>query len=249
VTLAVGTAGFHNDAPAVLCVVAAVACLVRGGAALPGTARAVAGDPRWSAAAGALAVVAAGIKPSFAVIVGIVVLGARHRVLATAGAAWAAAAVVAVIVLAFHGALPAIGLQSQLVTPISLPNLLGIAAGHGGADGPVRDAGRAVLVLATVGATAAVAWRPRWALPALGVLLLVAAATLSWVMPWYLAWALPFAALASPRALVPVAVVACVWLGIGGIPQLPSLLHDVGYHPTQSATGLANHDRQAALVR
>src|SRR3954447_14115466 len=63
VALAVGLGGFHNDAPALLCVVAAAALLVRG----------------EDAFAAALAVVAAGIKPSFAVVVPIVVLGARNR--------------------------------------------------------------------------------------------------------------------------------------------------------------------------
>jgi hypothetical protein len=68
-------------------------------------------------------------------------------------------------------------------------------------------------------------------------------------MPWYLAWSLPFAAIAVPRALVPAAVAACLWLGIGGIPQLPQLLHGAGYFPTRSATGLANHDREIQLVK
>src|SRR3954470_13480157 len=58
VALAVGLGGFHNDAPALLCVVAAAALLVR----------------REDASAAALAVVAAGIKPSFAVVVPIIVL-------------------------------------------------------------------------------------------------------------------------------------------------------------------------------
>ena len=60
VTLAVGVGGFHNDVPAVLCVVAAAWCLVRGRDAR---------RARWDAAAGALVVAAAGIKPPFAIVV------------------------------------------------------------------------------------------------------------------------------------------------------------------------------------
>jgi hypothetical protein len=86
-------------------------------------------------------------------------------------------------------------------------------------------------------------------MPALGLVLLAAVLSLSWVMPWYLAWSLPFVALATPRALVPLSVVACIWLGAGGLSQLPALLHDVGYYPTRTATGLANHDLQVQLVR
>jgi hypothetical protein len=104
-------------------------------------------------------------------------------------------------------------------------------------------------VVAVLAACAVVARRRDLALPALGVVLLAAAASLSWVMPWYLVWSLPFAALAAPRALVPLAVVACLWLGVGGIPQLPQLIHAVGYYPTRSATGMTNHLFEKRLVR
>ena len=242
VTLAVGVGGLHNDGPAMLAVVGAAACVV----AARDAERTGGG---WNAAAGALAVVAGGLKPSFAIVVPLVVLGASHRVWALAGAAWAGAGTVAVVVLVFGGALPAVGLQSEIVTPISVPNLLGAALHHGGADAAVRQAGHAALIVMIAVACALVAWRRRLMLPALGVILLAAAITLSWVMPWYLAWSLPFAAVAVPRALVPAAVAACLWLGIGGIPQLPQLLHGAGYFPTRSATGLANHDREIQLVK
>ncbi|WP_187369065.1 hypothetical protein [Baekduia soli] len=154
-----------------------------------------------------------------------------------------------IVLLVFGGALPAIGIQGRLVTPLSLPNLAGVLLHHGGADAPVRAAGRDALVVAVLAACAAVAWRPRWLLPALGLVLLAAALSLSWVMPWYLAWCLPFAALAVPRALVPAVVVGCLWLGVGGVPQMPQLLHDAGFYPTRSPTGLANHDLEMQLVR
>jgi hypothetical protein len=81
------------------------------------------------------------------------------------------------------------------------------------------------------------------------MVLLASVVSLSWVMPWYLAWALPFAALRTPRALALLAVVACLWLGLAGIPQLPSLLHDIGWYPTRSATGHVNHEYEITLVR
>jgi hypothetical protein len=79
--------------------------------------------------------------------------------------------------------------------------------------------------------------------------LLAAVLALSWVMPWYLAWALPFTALGQPRALAPLAVAACLWLGVAGAPQLPQLVHDVGWYPTRSAVGHANHEYEIRLVR
>ena len=241
VVLAVGIGGFHNDAPAMLCVVGAAACLVQGARA-PAAAR-------WDAAAAALAVAAAGLKPSFAIVVPIVVLGAHRRVAALAGAAAAGAVVGAVVLLAFGGATPAVGAQSRLVTPLSVPNLLGVALGHDGADAAIRAAGHDALFVVVAIAAALVLWRRRLALPAVGVVLLAAALTLSWVMPWYLGWSLPFAALARPRALVPLAVVGCLWLGLGGSPQMVKVIHAFGYFPTRSATGMTNHLYERSLVR
>jgi hypothetical protein len=236
--------GLHQDVPAVLCLVAAAWCVVRGRDR---------DAPRWvDPAAGALAVAAAGIKPSFAIVVGIVVLGARHRPLAVAGAAAAAAAVGLVMAIIYGGALPDVRTQGALVTPLSIPNLLGLAAGHGGADAAVRSVARAVLVVVAVGATGAVGWRRAWALPALGAVLLAAVVTLPWVMPWYLVWSLPFVVLARPRAqvvLAPLVVIATCWLVAGGLPSLPGILHHFGYFPTRLATGLANHREFVRLVK
>jgi hypothetical protein len=233
--------GFHQDVPALACLVGAAWCLVRGRDA---------GAPRWAdPAAGALVVVAAGLKPSFAIVVGLVVLGATRRPRAIAGAAVAGAAVVLVALVAYGGALPDLGTQGRLVTPLSIPNLLGLAAGHQGADQAVRSAAQDALAAVTLAATAAVAVRRRWALGAIGLVLFCAVLGLSWVMPWYLIWALPFIAVGRPRWLAPLAVVATVWLTVGGLPQLPGILHSAGYFPTRTSTGLQNHREFVRLVR
>jgi len=108
---------------------------------------------------------------------------------------------------------------------------------------------RHALIAVVALVTALVAWRRGLALPAIGAVLLTALLTVSWVMPWYLAWSLPFAALAFPRALVPLAVAGCLWLGIGGIPQMPKVIHALGYFPTRTSTGMANHLYEERLVR
>jgi hypothetical protein len=127
--------------------------------------------------------------------------------------------------------------------------VLGVAAGRGGADATVRAIARDALVVIVLVGCVLVAWRRRWAPAAIGLVLLAGVLSLSWVMPWYLAWSLPFAALARPRALAPLAVVACLWLGVAGIPQMPKLVHDIGWYPTRSATGHANHELEIRLVR
>jgi hypothetical protein len=233
--------GLHNDVPAMLCLVAAVWCLVRG--------RAV-DAPRWvDPAAGALVVAAAGIKPSFAIVVGIVVLGAQRRALAIAGAAAAATVVGLIIMVTYGAALPDVRTQSALVTPLSVPNLLGLAAGHGGADAAVRSVAQVVLLLVAAAATAAVALRRARALPAIAAVMVAALVTLPWVMPWYLVWSLPFLALARPRLAAPLVVLATCWLVVGGLPSLPGILHHFGYFPTRLDTGLANHREFVRLVK
>jgi alpha-1,6-mannosyltransferase len=233
--------GLHNDVPAMLCLLAAAWCLVRGREAPA---------PRWiDPAAGALAVAAAGIKPSFAIVVGMVVLGARDRPRAIAGAAVAAIGVGLVMLGFYGGALPDVKTQGTLVTPLSVPNLIGLAAGHGGADAAVRSAARAVMAAAAVLGTVAVAARRGWALTAIGVVLFCAVLALPWVMPWYLVWALPFVAVGRPRALAPAVALATCWLVIGGLPQLPGILHSFGYFPTRLPTGLANHREFVRLLQ
>jgi hypothetical protein len=246
VTLAVGVGGFHNDLPSVLCVVGAVACLVRGADAARAERHAGTG---WAIAAGLLAVLAAGLKPPFVIVVPLILLGSHRRVAAVLGGIAAGVLVTVVTLLVFGGALPSIGAQGALVTPLSIPNLLGLATTHHGADVTVRTAGRDALILVVLIATALVAHRRERVLPAIGVVLFCSVLTLSWVMPWYLAWALPFAAIGKPRFLTPLAVVACVWLGVGGSPVMPKVIHALGYYPTRTSTGLANHRYEQRLVR
>jgi hypothetical protein len=178
-----------------------------------------------------------------------VVLGATRRPWALGGLAGAGAVAALADLAAFGGALPDLGAQAALVTPLSLPNLLGLAAGHGGADAGVRSAARVILELVVVLASGWVLLRRDRALPAMAVVLVAAVLALPWGMPWYLVWALPFLALARARIGVPVAVVVAMWLIVGGLPQETALLHWVGYFPTRHATGRENHQVVENLLR
>jgi hypothetical protein len=166
-----------------------------------------------------------------------------------AGAAAGLAVLAAIELVAYGGAPPALTTQSALVSPLSVPNLLGLAAGHGGADGAVRGVSQVVLVAIAVAATVAVGLRRERALGALGAVLFGSVLAISWVMPWYLVWALPFLALMRPRVLTPVVVLATCWLTLGSLATLPGVLHAVGYFPTRLATGEANHLEFQRLLR
>ena len=147
--------------------------------------------------------------------------------------------------LVYGGALPDLGTQGALVTPLSVPNLLGLAAGHGGADAAVRSVARAAIIAVAAAGTVVVAVRRQWALTAIGTVLLCAVLALPWVMPWYLVWALPFIAVGRPRVLVPVAAIAACWLVVVGLPRLPGILHSLRLLPDAPADG----PRQSPRIR
>jgi hypothetical protein len=231
--LVYGIGGAHNEPLVLLCSVAAVSLAVVGWQDATG--------PWWDVGAGACAVLAAGFKPSAALLAPIVVLGCRRRLPALGGAAGAGVLCLLVVGVIYGGHLPATAIQDGLVGPLSVPNVLAALAGHGGLTAHDRTIAHAVLALAAVGATAAVAWRRTWLPGAAGFVMLATVLTLGWTMPWYVWWVLPFAALARTRAVAGACVVLTAWLALGAIPQMPKVIHHFGYYPTRTAAGLANH--------
>jgi hypothetical protein len=166
---------------------------------------------RREGAGGAALAAAVAIKASAGLLLPVVVLGAPRPRRAVLGATAAALGLGAATLLAFGAHLPDVGDQSRLVNPSSLPNLIGYAAGRGGADAEVRRVAL-LTALAAVAACTAVAWRTRrWVTPA-GWTALIGLASVSWVMPWYVLWALPFAGLSRSRALRAATVIATLWL-------------------------------------
>jgi hypothetical protein len=230
--LVYGVGGAHNEPLVLLLGVAAVALAIVGWEAAA---------PWWDVAAGACAVLAAGFKPSAALLVPVVVLACRRRLPALGGVGGAGALVVAVVGLVYGGHLPATGIQDGLVGPLSVPNVIAALTGHGGLTAGGRAIAHVVLALAAVAATAAVVWRRAWLPDAAGFVMLASVLTLGWTMPWYVWWVLPFAALARTRALAGACIVLTAWLALGAIPQMPKVIHAFGYFPTRTAAGMANH--------
>ncbi|HEY6759690.1 MAG TPA: hypothetical protein VI318_09375 [Baekduia sp.] len=235
--LVYGIGGAHSEPLMLLFAVAAVALVILD-------------RDRWTdAAAGACAALAAGVKPSAALVVLLVLVGARRRWWAAAGAAVVGALTLAVVAFHYGGHLPATGIQDKFVTPLSPANALAALAGQGGMTAGDRTLGQVVLAVVSLGAVVAV-WRRRALLPgAVGLVMLAGVLTLGWTMPWYVWWVLPFAALARTRALAGACALLTVWLALGAIPQMPKLIHDVGFYPTRSAVGQANHDFTQRYLR
>jgi membrane-bound metal-dependent hydrolase YbcI (DUF457 family) len=228
-----GIGGDHNESLMLLFAVAAVALAIFG--------HDENASPWLDVGAGACVVLAAGFKPSAALLTPVVVLACRRRLPALGGAGGAGVLVLAVVALAYGGHLPSTGIQDKLVNPLSVPNVLAALAGHGGETAHDRTLADVALALAALGATAAVAWRRAWLPGAAGFVMLASVLTLGWTMPWYVWWVLPFAALARTRVLAGVCVLLTAWLALGAIPQMPKLIHSFGYYPTRSAAGHANH--------
>jgi hypothetical protein len=230
--LVYGLGGQHNDALMLLCALGAIALVVRGRTL---------GSPAWDIAAGAAIVAGVAFKLSLLGLVPLVVLGARRRPAALTGALVMGVIVWDVVHGVFGGRLPATGLQDRLVTPLSPPNLAGLAAGVDGATAGVRSAGHVVLALVIAVACVAVAQRRDRLVGAAGAVMLATVLTLAWTVPWYVWWVLPFAALARGRALRIATVVLSVVLALGAIPQSTQLIHAFGYYPTRTPVGRADH--------
>jgi hypothetical protein len=215
-----------------LCALGAVALVVRGREL---------GSPGWDVAAGAAVVAGVAFKFSLLGLVPLVVLGARRRPAALVGALAMGAVVAAVVHGVFGGRLPATGLQDGLVTPLSAPNLAGLAAGVGGATAGVRSVAHGVLVVAVLAACAAVAHRRERLIGACAAVMMATILTLAWTVPWYVWWMLPFAALSRLRTPRAAAVAVTVALALGAAPQMPQLIHAFGYYPTRTPVGRADH--------
>ncbi|MEA2297595.1 MAG: alpha,6-mannosyltransferase [Solirubrobacteraceae bacterium] len=146
--------------------------------------------------AGLALVAACAIKLPAAILIPILVVVAPRRLHLLAGMGVALAAVAWASYTAFGPHLPDLGVQSNLVTTVGLPNLLGAAIGLGGETVGLRLV-LTVVLLVVVGLC--VLWARRrhgdWIVPA-GLAVLVLVLTLSWQAPWYVLWLLPLAALA-----------------------------------------------------
>jgi alpha-1,6-mannosyltransferase len=208
-------AGAHNETLVVLVTMAGVATFLAG--------RARAGT--------ALATAAAGLKASAGLVVPFLVAAARPRWRAALLAAVAAVVGIALLALAGFGthALDALGVlssnqgrSSRWSFPYKTAQLLGALLPGDRFD--YRGAVRAlygVAFAAVLGWTLLRTWRgadpvrmAAWATLAI----LVASA---WLVPWYVLWLLPLAALAGDARLRWATILLCAWMLPIGIPLRP----------------------------
>ncbi len=133
---------------------------------------------------------------------------------------------------AFGPHLPNIGAQSSLVTPESIPNLLGLSIGLGGETVGVHAVAYALLV-GSVGWGAWWAYTRREIMAPGGWVTIALLLTLSWVLPWYVLWVLPMAAVAGSRRLRIAALLVGLYLVISPV----SVWRALGVYPESTPLG------------
>ncbi len=190
--------------------------------------------------AGAAFAAAIALKASAGILVPVVLAGLlrapRRLAGVVLGLAGAGVALVACSVVVFGFHLPDLGAQSHLVIPFSLPNLLGLALGQGGETDTLRRLLLGVLVASTVGCSV-LAWRRRDSLTASGWATVALLVTLAWVLPWYVLWVLPLAALSRSRALRRVTLALGAYLILTWVPLATAMNSALGLHPNRTPLG------------
>jgi hypothetical protein len=259
-----GLGGDHNDFFMVFLVVLAIYLLLRAEYGPRGERRAPAADsvvaaPRGQPAAlserksrswrelgaGVSIAFAVAVKASCGILVPIFILGSLRRTRFTLGLIVGAIAAGVATLLAFGPNLPNITQQDGLVDRQSVPNIIGYIAGLGGENQGLH---RLLTIVLVLGILYCAVWAARtrdW-LTASGYATLLVLLTLSWTLPSYIVWLLPFAALATGRSLRVATIVFGVYVFLFWMPYSMSLENALDLHlvSTTLAHSLANSQHQ-----
>lgn len=160
------------------------------------------------------------------------------------GAALAAVPLIAGSLLLFGISLPNLAQQSTLLTDSSIPNLVTWLTGLGGASPVVLKVAEGSVVLVVL-------WqlqrRRSWLLGA-GWSTFALILSMSWLVPWYVVWLLPLAALATSVALRRATLVLTIFLLLVFAPVTPGFLSQHGINPLGTSAGRASKQLQNHLA-
>ena len=190
--------------------------------------------------AGAAFIAATALKASGGVLIPIVLAGLvrvpRRFTQVVLGMILAGAVVGGASLIAFGLHIPDLSTQSRVVTSISLPNLLGLMLGGGGETETLHGLLSAVLALSIL-ACCAMSFRRREAIAPSGWATVALLVTLGWVLPWYILWLLPLAALSGSRRLRTTALVLGAYLIVAWSPASGLLWAAIGFQPSKTPLG------------
>ena len=196
---------------------------------------------------GATLAAAVAIKASAGLLAPVIALGIARRRRSVAGLVAGGAVLAGMSYLAFGPHLPDLRDQGRLVSAYSIPNLLGYAAGRGGADHTVLLIARTLMVGGTA-VCATYAWKTRRWATAAGWAGLIAALTTSWLVAWYIMWALPLVAISRSRTLRAATVLVTVWFVLVGAWVAGPFLHAHGFRPRATPVGQANYRFERSVL-
>lgn len=232
VVLVWGLGGDHNDFIMMFLVVLGFYLLLR--------AREAERPVGFDVGAGAVFVSALAVKASAGILLPVVLAGLlstpRRLLQVLGGMALAGAVLAAVSVMAFGLHLPDLSTQGRLVSAQSPSNLLGLALGKGGATESLLHLLSLVLAVWVLGACA-LAWRKRDSITAAGWASVGLFLTLSWVLPWYVLWVLPLAALSRSRALRATAIGFGIFFMLVWAPLAGNVFRSIGFEPEKTSLG------------
>jgi len=224
--------GFHNDFFMLVPSMTAIAFLLSG----------------RDRAAGASLTVAIAVKFTAVLLLPFLLIAARpsrRRLQIVIGAAVAAVPLAALSLTLFGFSIPNLSDQSALLTAFSFPNLFGLLIGvGGGTPGLLRVASVAVVLV-----VAYEVYRRRDWVTGAGWSTFALIASLAWLVPWYVVWLLPLAALSRSVRLRQVSVALTVFLVVTFMPATGLYLADHGINLLGSSVGQASKSHQHKLAQ
>jgi hypothetical protein len=200
---------------------------------------------RRDRAAGTVLMLAVAVKFTAILLLPFLLVAAhtrQRRVQVLVGAAMSAVPLIALDLALFGFSLPNLSQQSTLLTGFSITNVFGLVLGVGGTP--------ALLKIAAVGVVLVVAhqfYRNRDWIGGAGWSTLALIASLSWLMPWYVVWLLPLAALGSSVRLRKLAAVLTVYLLFVFLPAVNTYANNHGITLLNTAAGRASSSLQYKL--
>jgi hypothetical protein len=228
--------GFHNDVFMLLPAMASISLLLDG-------------RDRWS---GATLMVAVAVKFTMVLLVPFLLLAARpprRRARFLTGAGLGAAPLAVASVAAFGFALPNLSDQSSVLTSFSIPNLLGLLLGLGGGAPILLRVINVALVVVVASLVMVVARGRRDWISSAGFGTVALVASLAWLMPWYIVWVLPLAAIGASLRLRRVALAGTVFLVLAFLPVTGTILRQLHINPMGGAADIAANARAQKLAQ
>jgi alpha-1,6-mannosyltransferase len=230
IVLVYAVGGFHNDFFMLIPSLGAISLLLA----------------RRDKAAGAALALAIAVKFTAVLLLPFLLIAARpvrRRAHVLIGVALGAVPLVAMSLALFGTSLPNLSDQSTLLTNFSVPNLVGLLIGAGGGAPMLLRVANVLVVLV-------VAWlirrRGDW-LTGAGWATFALIASLAWLVPWYITWLLPLAALAANATLRRATVALTAFLVASFVPATGIVLSHLNVDTMSGSAGIASSGREQYL--